>query len=102
MLLLASRRQPPHTGPAKHPLKAQDMSQESQDRARLPCPLRERTGAHRCVDDEAAAEPGRGCGRLLLPPALAFLSKAWQRPTLSALVSSRENLARNCGSVLLK
>jgi len=38
----------------------------------------------------------------LLPPVPAFLSKAWQRLMLSCLVSSRENLLRNCGSVLLK
>ena len=46
-----------------------------------------------------------GCGLwlLLLPPLAAafFLSKAWQRATLSLLVSSRENLLRASGSELL-
>ena len=61
-----------------------------------------RLGTYRCMVG-AAEEPGRGCGlRLLPPPALAFLSNAWQRPTLSSLVSSRENLLRVSGSELLK
>ncbi len=46
-----------------------------------------------------------GCGLwlLLLPPPAAafFLSKAWQRATLSLLVTSRENLLRASGSELL-
>lgn len=61
-----------------------------------------RPGKHRCMAG-AAEGPGMGCGLwlLLLPPFPAFLSKAWQRPMLSLLVSSRENLPRVCGSELL-